>query len=119
MLKLEIYTGFRGTPEECMEIWEAWEARIGHRTDKATLRTFSSFGGLYWNGYKLIPETAPQEITPKPKEFFLRWLSEPDMRSRVKAAIVNSEVAYTNRLEKDEIECLVDEIMNEIEGDSN
>lgn len=117
MLKLEVYTGFRGTPAECREIWDAFEERVGKRTDNMTLHLFAQSGGLFWNGYKLVPETFPQDLTIKPKEFFLKWLSEPDMRSRVKAAIVNSEVAYTNKLEKDEIDLLVEEIMAEIEGE--
>lgn len=116
MLKLEVYTGFRGTPEDCLKIWEAWEERVEKRTDRMTLKQFAKTGGVYWNGYKLVPETAPQEIVEKPLEFFTKWLGEPDMRSRVRAAIVKSEVAYTNKFETDEIDELVDDIMNEIEG---
>lgn len=114
MNNLSIYTGFRGTEQECLQIWNAWENRIGRVTDSMVLMQFANTKGLYWNGFKLVPESVPTEINLKPKEFFIRLFEQKDLRDRIHAAITKSDVAYTNKLECSEVDDLVDEIMDEI-----
>lgn len=114
MNKLEIYTGFRGTEEECLSIWNAWEKRVGRVTDSMVLLQFASFKGLYWNGFKLVPESVPTEIIPKPKEFFIRLFEQQSLQQRIREAIVKSDVCFSNKLEDTEIDSLVDDIMDEV-----
>lgn len=121
MAEMKKYDGFRGPVAQCRKIWDAWEGLVGRRTDGMTLAQYASAGGLYWNGNKMVPETAPNdEVKERDFEWWMNMLNtDMPMRKAIKAGIIEWNGENQNQLTSEEIREMTDTIFRVLEDEGH
>ncbi|MCB9019234.1 MAG: hypothetical protein H6546_02790 [Chitinophagales bacterium] len=115
------YDGFRGTVKECMDIWESWERTVGRRTDRMLLQQYANAKGLYWNGNKLVPETAPNDqINEQEYGWWMKMLNtDTPIKKVIKDGVVEWNGGNRDQLTSDEVNELVDMIFERLEDEGH